>query len=117
LAGTAISKLGGSDETAYIASMKSDAKNALAAVNSVYAAEQSYPTTLTTTSADKQGEVGELLAPSTSIRLAASPFNTVDYTFTAAGVCDNEVDLRITSSKTSKVVTYNSCTDGSIQTN
>lgn len=117
LAAIALPKLTNSTESAALASMKSDARANITALETQYAATQSYPASQIDVDGGEKGAVIEKEDQNTGVKtkFIASPHNKVTI---KKRVCDDGsagFSVEVTSDKTDKSVTYDSCTDASIQ--
>lgn len=115
LAGTAIAKLSGSDEGAYIASQKSDTRQLLQAINNVFAATQEFPDSITLDSAT--ATIGELLVDTeaTGVKFTVSPSNVITYTNEACSDGSDGFNIIVSSGNSTQTVGYDSCLDSGIQ--
>ena len=105
----AIPKLAGSTEGAQVASMESDARNAITAENNYYAIERQYASVTVDASNNSDGASATL--GTSNISVQASPYNTVDIQTQTCADNSDGFTVTVTSSKTNKQVTYDSCTD------
>ena len=115
MAAIAIPKIMGSTESATLASMKNDARANISAMQTYYVAVQEYPQSQLIDGGEKGRQVvAENKSTGVKVKLVASPHNKVSL---HREDCDGEpgFSIEVTSDKTDKSVTYNSCTDASIQ--
>jgi len=114
LAGFAIVNLQDSTGVAIVNSMKNDARNAISTQQSWFAENQVYDTVSCTEGVDDTngqciGENGEVFSISKGNSLSSDTITCDDGT---AGL-----EVSVTNTQSAKIVTFNSCTDGAIQTN
>ena len=109
LVSIAVMKLAGSDEGAVIASMQSDARNAITAEQLYYAVNRRYAQVAVNALNSEAGQTKTLSG--SNIQVAVSPYNML-YVYLQSCPDDSRgFFVRVISSKTNKRVEYNSCTD------
>lgn len=113
LAYIGISKVMGSGEGAQLASMRSDARNAISAEEAYYAANRQFAQA--TADASNSNTAVSTTLPNSSITVVASPHNKVEVTTKTCSDGTDGYTVTVTSTKTNKEITYDSCTDAGIQ--
>ena len=116
LAAIAIAKIGGSTESAILASMKNDARADITALQTYYAVEQDYPSDNIVVTGGKEGSTKQITSNNgTVVKLVASPGNKVHIEKQQCDTGEVGFVIEVTNLKTNKVVTYDSCNDASIK--
>lgn len=113
LAYIGIPRVLGSGEGAQLASMRSDARNAISAEEAYYAANRQFAQA--TADASNSDSAVSTTLPNSNITIVASPHNKVDITTETCSDGTDGYTVTVTSTKTSKTITYDSCTDAGIQ--
>jgi len=111
LAALAIPRISGGTESAILASMKNDARTAISAENNYYSEYQDYADG-TVTGGEKEGAKAKL--GTSNVEIVASPNNTVTLTAKDCGDGTKGFDLLVSSTKSDKTVTFDSCNGTSI---
>ncbi len=112
LASIAVMKFRGSDEGAVIASMQSDARNAITAEQLYYSIYRRYAQVSVNALNSSTGQTATLSG--SNIQVTASPYNMLYVYLQACQDGSRGFFVRVISSKTNRRVEYNSCTDATL---
>lgn len=114
LAAIALPKLTSGSETAYLASMKSDAVNARTSEENYHLQTGEYGA-VTVDASGGTATKSKIDGTKSNVEIAASKFNTVTVQTQTCADGTEGYSITVTSTKSNKQVTFDSCQDANIQ--